>query len=472
LDLQKAASYYSRALDFTADDLQRAHALLKLADVAAGDMRVVHDARQEAYELFLRHGDELGAGEALVGLSWGTWLMGSSAEAERMLGEATELLERHPPGRELSHAYRRRAGQDMIRGRAAAALVSSQKSLDLAEELGIREDFTSVLQFRGVARCELGDVEQGLADLREGLRLCLEEGFVKGAGIGYSNLGSFVWLTVGAEAALEIHEAGIAFDEQRGSQANRHWKIAESAWMLYDLGRWDEVLEATAQVLAFVGSSMGQLRLVALPYMAQVLVRRGRTAEAAVLVEEFAPLARAARDGQVLVPALAVAALVEQARGDLAAAVGFVEEIEEATRGISDFYRARFLDELATVCVEAGDLDVVRRLVDSIRMTAGRAGHSLVGARAVLAEADGDPEAALPLFEEAAKRWAEYGYVFGRGLALLGSARCLLALERGTEAAPVLHQARDIFAGLEAAPALAEVDALLGDQPAAARAAK
>ena len=153
LDLQKAAGYYSRALDFAPDDLQRARTLLKFGEVAsAGDTEAGRDARQEAYALFLQHGDELGAGEALVGLSWNAWLGGAGAEAERMLGEATELLERHPPGRELSLAYRRRAGQDMIRGRAAAALVSSQKSLDLAEELGIREDFTSVLQFRGVAQ--------------------------------------------------------------------------------------------------------------------------------------------------------------------------------------------------------------------------------------------------------------------------------------------------------------------------------
>jgi len=473
LDLVKAAGYYARALDFAPGDLERARALLRFAEVATvGDTDAVREARQEAYELFLQHGDELGAGEALVGLSWNAWLNGSAAEAERMLGEATELLERHPPGRELSLTYRRRAGQDMIRGRAAAALVSSQKSLDLAEKLGVREDFASVLQFRGVARCETGDVEEGLADLREGLRLSLEEGFVRSAGIGYSNLGCFLWYTAGPEAGLEIQEEGIAFDEQRGSQGNRHWKFAESAWMLYDLGRWDEVLERTGRVLEFVSSSTGQLRLVALPYMAQVLVRRGNTAEAAVLVEEFVPLARNARDGQVLVPALAVAAFVEQARGDLAAAVGFVEEIELATREISDFHRARFLEELAAICVEAGDLEVMRRLVDSIRMTSGRAGHSLVGARAVLAEADGDPEAALPLFEEAAKRWGEYGYVFGRGLALLGSARCLLALGRETDATPVLHEAREIFAGLGAAPALADVDALLGDQPAAARAAK
>ncbi len=302
--------------------------------------------------------------------------------------------------------------------------------------------------------------------------MSLEEGFVRNAGVGYSNLGCYVWLIDGAEAGLAIHEAGIAFDERRGAQGNRHWKIAETTWMLYDLGRWDEVLEATDRSLAFAGSSTGQLRLVALPYKTQVLVRRGKIAEAAALVEEFVPLARDARDAQVLVPALAVAALVEQARGDLSAAMGFVDEFEQATREFADFHRTHFLDELAPICVEAGELDSVSKVVDSVRMTAGRAGHSLVGAQAVLAEADGEPQAALVLFEEAARRWSEYGNVLGHALALLGSARCLLALGRRAEATPVLHQARDIFARLEAAPAIAEIDALLGDQPATARAAK
>ena len=252
-----------------------------------------------------------------------------------------------------------------------------------------------------------------------------------------------------------------------------HWKIAESAWMLYDLGRWDEVLERTARVLAFVGSSTGQLRLVALPYMAQVLVRRGKTAEAAVLIEEFVPLARDARDAQVLVPALAVAAFVEQARGDLSAAVGFVEEIEQTTRGVSDFHRARFLHELATVCVEAGDLDLMRRLVDSIRITAGRVGHSLVGARAVLAEADGIPKPRSSCSRRQRSVGLSTGFVFGRGLALarFRHGACLLSgvgpkqhrccIKRVTSSPPWTPR-----------PALAEVDALLGDQPAAARAAK
>jgi tetratricopeptide (TPR) repeat protein len=473
LDLQKATNYYVRALDLAPDDLERARTLLKLAEVAeVMHLRAVHDAYEEAYELFLRHGDELGTGEALVGLSWDAWVSGASAESDRLLDEATELLERHPPGRELSMVYRRRAGQDVIRGRAATAVVSSQKALALAEELGLRDHIAGVLQFRGMARCDLGDVEAGLADLREGLRLSLEGGFLRDTGIGYSNLGCYLWLIHGPEAGLELHEEGIAFDERRGARGAQHWKIAESAWMLYDLGRWNEALEATDRSLAFAGPAKGQLRLVALPYKAQVLVRRGKTAEAAGLVEAFLPSARDARDAQVLVPALAVAALVEQARGDLAAAVGFISELEQATQDVSDFHRAHFLDELAPLCVEAGELDLVRRTVESIRMTVGRAGHSLVGAQAVLAEADGDPGAALPLFQEAARRWAGYGNVFDRALMLFGSARCLLALGRTTEATAPLQEARDIFAGLEAAPALAEVDALLGNQPAAARAAK
>jgi hypothetical protein len=46
--------------------------------------------------------------------------------------------------------------------------------------------------------------------------------------------------------------------------------------------------------------------------------------------------------------------------------------------------------------------------------------------------------------------------------ALLGEGRCLVALGRAPEAAPVLEQARAIFARLGAEPALHEADQLLG----------
>ncbi len=54
------------------------------------------------------------------------------------------------------------------------------------------------------------------------------------------------------------------------------------------------------------------------------------------------------------------------------------------------------------------------------------------------------------------------------GRSLLGQGRCPIALGRYAEAAPVLQQARIIFEGLHATPALAlaDIDNLLGEATA------
>ena len=57
--------------------------------------------------------------------------------------------------------------------------------------------------------------------------------------------------------------------------------------------------------------------------------------------------------------------------------------------------------------------------------------------------------------------WDRFGVVPEQAFALLGQGRCLVQLGRSTEAAQVLQQAREIFARLRAAPALAETERLL-----------
>jgi hypothetical protein len=56
--------------------------------------------------------------------------------------------------------------------------------------------------------------------------------------------------------------------------------------------------------------------------------------------------------------------------------------------------------------------------------------------------------------------------LFPKGFALLGQGRCLTQLGRTSDATSVLHQAREIFTRLQAAPALAEVDQLLQEATA------
>jgi hypothetical protein len=83
--------------------------------------------------------------------------------------------------------------------------------------------------------------------------------------------------------------------------------------------------------------------------------------------------------------------------------------------------------------------------------------------RAIIADARGEHEAAAAGFADAAARWHDFGVPYEEAQALLGEGRCLMALGRAPEAAPVLQEARAIFARLGARPALAETEGLLGE---------
>ena len=130
----------------------------------------------------------------------------------------------------------------------------------------------------------------------------------------------------------------------------------------------------------------GQVTVVARTYTAYVVACRGALGQAHALAEEFLPRAREIRDPQVLVPAVAVVSLVEQARGDLPAAVRLIEEIEALTRDRPGF-RARHLPGSLRVCLAAGAIELGERLLDTPGHVAARHRYSVLTGRAVLAEA-------------------------------------------------------------------------------------
>lgn len=212
-----------------------------------------------------------------------------------------------------------------------------------------------------------------------------------------------------------------------------------------------------------------QVSLLASPFEALVLARRGRIAEAASRVTEFLPRAREAGDPQVLTPALAAAAVIEEAAGDRAAAVRLIEEFDEKTRDRPP--RAANLPDALRVCVAAGAIDLAERLFDATPTSAARHQYSVLTGRAVVAEARGELAGAEELYLQAAARWAEYGSVPERAQTLFGRGRCLVRLGYTDVAREPLEEARRIFRQLGAVPHVAETDALL-DQTAAARTAK
>jgi class 3 adenylate cyclase/tetratricopeptide (TPR) repeat protein len=461
LNIKQAKLYYRKALQLpAADPLDRAETLMKSAFALTDSLADAEVELTEALELFRLHDANLREGEALVRLGQSAYLRGDNSESERLLAEAIELLERHPPGAELAGAYTRRAGTHAVATRPHEALAAIDLALPIVQDFGLKTYEARLLQYRGIARCDLADFA-GVDDIRDGMELGREIGDLGTVGIGYSNLASLL-LVLSPQAALDAFDEGREFAGRRGMGGNKAWITAESTWALYDLARWDELLERTEEVAGFVEvSGRGYMTIAAAPQKALVFLQRGDVEQAATIMDETLPAARGAGDLQVLVPALAVAAMVASSTGNHRDAALLAREVETVTQVGATAYRARYLPQLVSIAVAANAKDVAEALLATEYHDIGRVGHAVVQARAASDEGNGKPEQALALYEDAAARWADHGFALGRAESLFGAGRCLLALGRTNEASARLHQAREVFSGLGAAPAVARIDVAL-----------
>ncbi len=462
LDQELADEFYRRALAlYEPDDPAQAPVLLKAARTASSlsGARAEEDAVR-ATELFLLGRDELGAADALLDLARYLGWEGRYAEGRERTAEARELIERHPPGRVLAKLLMREAGSAAMDGRVAEGLEATNAAVEMAVQQGADEYLAAALQYRGIARADMGDLG-GLEDLEESLARSRQAGRALETGIAHLNLAGEIWFCVGAREGLDRYEITRAFDEAHGLRGAVMWSRAESTWVRYDLGCWDEVIEITDELAAVAEDyGSGEPKMLGLPFRALVLACRGDRTAAVRVVEDVLPKARAATDPQLLAPTLAVASLVSATQTESGGLRDLVRELLEVTRGRADRYRAHFLPDIARMCAARDALDLARELADGLTVEIGRVGCSRVAAAAVFAEAEARLPDALALHEQAATRWESYGSVPGRADALLGQARCLVALDR--EADAPLTEARGLYATLGHAAGLAELDELLG----------
>jgi hypothetical protein len=171
--------------------------------------------------------------------------------------------------------------------------------------------------------------------------------------------------------------------------------------------------------------------------------------------------ARETEDPQFFVFGLGAVAQVRAALAQGEAAAALLTEIETYPDARGTLNYTVMLPTMLRTALGIGEPSLAERLVAGFEPRTPYAEDALVAANAALAEARGDLQAAADAYADAADRWERFGVVPELAFALLGHGRCLIGLSRPTEAAPVLHHAREIFERLQAVPALAETDALL-----------
>jgi len=224
--------------------------------------------------------------------------------------------------------------------------------------------------------------------------------------------------------------------------------------LLIELGRVDEALER-AGALAARYDVLGTTQIGSVEVRAAELLARALRGEVALgaSAEELFALAKAMGNAD-LAPytlASAAAALAVDAPARVEAVLTDLERIEGAN---GSPYYARCLPQMVRSALAVGQREHAERLLGSLTSRYPLTEHAVCTARAALAEDAGEHGAAAGRYAEASERWFEFGNVPERAYALLGQGRCLHAAEP-------LREARELFAAMGFAPALAEVDALL-----------
>jgi hypothetical protein len=360
------------------------------------------------------------------------------------------------------------ASQQLILGRYEACRDFAERALALAEGLGLDDEVVRARQNLGAARCELGDAG-GLADLWSALRLGLDRGSGTETAISYTNLAMQLWVLDGPAIALQVWDSAVEFSRVRGFSTEAYWAECGRLEVLFDLGRWDEVLETAEAVEAWDREEGGgQMRTFAQVYRAMVLTRRGEVQPAVLLEEEFLPRLRILQRAEFLAPGLTLAAVLEELRGHDAMAGQLVEEYVRTTAG-HDAYRLHFLPDAARVLAATGRLERLETLLAGVtedQPRTVRTRNALETARAVAAEARGDHDDAAGRYARCAAAWLSYGSIPERAHALLGEGRSRRALG-DPEGGDRLRAAREVYAALGAAASVRDVDALLSDAAAA-----
>ena len=139
---------------------------------------------------------------------------------------------------------------------------------------------------------------------------------------------------------LEMNDASIEICDRRGIQGQGMWGRAESLWLLYDAGRWDDLLDVLGTLLPWVtahGDTV--LESIGLSYRARVLANRGLLDGLDESMQRILPVARQVGDLQVQAPVFVAAAIVADAGGDATHALEHVREFEETTRDGPTEYR-------------------------------------------------------------------------------------------------------------------------------------
>jgi DNA-binding NarL/FixJ family response regulator len=435
-------------------------------------------------------------------------LAGDLAEAARSQREVVAARRAEGAGRALADAERRFAGICELQGDRERALAarrvaaeafaanglpgeaaaerliaagylqsagSHSDAVELAhlagEEAGRaeRNDLRArALGLEGVARAKRGEFEEGVELVRSGLSLALEHGLTADAAAVYQRLGTALETAADYGGAREALSTAVGLCEATGDGSLEHVCLSCMAYVLRELGEWDQAADMSEQ-LRYPGASPATT-LVADGVLGAILAFRGDLRPARPLLTRCLDTGARLSVVSMQTDSAAALAFLEDLEGDADAAGEHCRFLLERWERSEDHHYAVWgLRWAACFFARGGELDRARACAGALSRIAASSGYpdalaALAHALGETALAEGDPEAAAEQTSRAVELHSNLDIPFERahiqlraGVALAAAGSRELALERLAEA----HRtARRLGARPRSAEAAGEVEKL------------
>jgi class 3 adenylate cyclase/tetratricopeptide (TPR) repeat protein len=458
---REAQRYYLQAAELSDDAVSCAELEERAARMAWRRGRA--DEARELFERSIAAFDDAGlrqaSARASAALAEIDFNQGHVQEAVERLKAALATLADEEPDEYVAIVTAQLGRFLALGGQGDEASPYLEEGLTLAEALGLPEVFVDALTSKALLLTNADRLDEARILLEASADRAKAENLPRAAARALNNLGV---VHESADRYAETLETTVRALEQAAGAGDRLWELmlrAGNVSSLVLIGRWDAALD-TADALS--GSSDSQIIANMLMHTVAVDCWRGEVERAKSRLESLVPPGES-DDPQVIAGLALHEAIILRAEGKPQAALEKLQTVLDASEALG----VRFLVvklgvvEALECAYELGDtvrVEELLGLIDGFR--AGERPPLLAGhAARFRAKMTTDTDEAERGFRRAEEIFRERELAFWLALTQLEHAESLLGRDGGSEAEPLLEEARETFERLQARPWLARLEA-------------
>ncbi|QNP75704.1 AAA family ATPase [Streptomyces roseirectus] len=200
------------------------------------------------------------------------------------LATAQDLVRGLPPSEVHAEVLAASAAWSMLHEPGPDAIRAAERAVEYARMVGAEDiEFHARLNLGGLM-VNAGDVETGLAEMREVKEQVLDRRIFFEVGRSHVNLPSALESVGRSGEAVAVLREGLRIVKEWGLRSNEPWIWANLAESLISLGRWDEAAEAASTARHSVQAT--KPRGAGFFFLARLALARGRLTDAARYLAE------------------------------------------------------------------------------------------------------------------------------------------------------------------------------------------